>query len=88
MTLLVDFIDNLNQRLPDVCTDKDLIQTIPSVFKSASTLNRMREKNIAPPHFFIKPNYYYLKGEVVSWIKSKHVDFKKCSIGEAVDNGN
>lgn len=84
MLILSDFISALNDKLPDICTERDLIQTIPLVFKSHATLTRMRERNLAPPHFYIEPNYYYLKGEVISWIKSKHIDSGRDCFTEAV----
>ena len=66
------FLLNLSDNLPDICADKDLIKSLPQIFKSHCTISRMRERGMTPAYFYIKPQYYYLKDDVISWFKSRY----------------
>lgn len=72
MSYVDQFLSMLSADLPDICTDRDLIATLPSVFKTHSTLTRMRAKGEAPSHFSFPPYHYYLKVEILCWLKSRY----------------
>lgn len=72
MSHLDQFLSALSAELPDVCSDKDLINQLPNIFKNHCTLTRMRSRGQTPAYFFIGPNFYYLKEEVISWMRSKY----------------
>jgi hypothetical protein len=84
MTHLDRFLDSLKTVLPEMCTDRDLVLHVPNIFKSLPTIHRMRLRGQVPPHFYVEPNYYYLRDEVVCWIHSKYQhkeDFQRdCSV--------
>lgn len=52
--------------------DKDLIDSLPEIFRSHATLTRMRKLQQAPGHFYVKPNVYYLKKDVMEWLKKRY----------------
>jgi len=66
------FLDNLRERLPEICTDKDLVAHVPNIFRSLPTIHRRRKKMLVPTFFFIDPFFYYLREDVISWIRSKY----------------
>jgi hypothetical protein len=66
------FLDKLSSEIPNILCDKDLIQALPEIFKSPSSLTRMRAHGQAPAHFAInKTCIRYLKSDVLSWLR-KH----------------
>jgi len=72
MSHLEKFLEVLNAELPDICADKDLVEHLPNIFKSLSTVHRMRYRGQVPPHFSIEPNIYYLREDVVDWLRSQY----------------
>ena len=65
MTHLDKFLDILKIELPDICSDKDLVEHLPDIFKNPCTLTRMRSRGQTPAYFSIDPNIYYLKEDVI-----------------------
>ena len=72
MSYLNQFLNVLEVELPEICSDKDLVEQLPDIFKSLSIIHRMRYRGQTPPYFSIEPNIYYLKGDVLSWLKSRY----------------
>ena len=72
MSPLDQFLSELETDMPEICTDKDLIDLLPDIFKNPGCLHRMRARGQSPEHFFIAPNFYYLRGNVISWLRSRH----------------
>lgn len=72
MTNLDQFLDDLSDSLPEICVDKDLVTRLPDIFRNPPNLNRMRSRKQAPKHFYIHPHYYYLKADVISWLREKY----------------
>ena len=72
MTHLAYFLETLKTELPEVCADKDLIDRLPNIFKSLSSIHRMRARGQVPPHFIIDPYIYYLKEDVLAWLRSRY----------------
>jgi len=66
------FLDILKSKLPEICTDKDLVLQLPSFFKSPCTITRLRSQGRCPPHFYVKPHIYYLKDDVIAWLKEQY----------------
>ena len=77
MSNLNKFLTTLERDLPKVCADKDLVDSLPTVFKNSPTLTRMRARGETPPYFFIKPNFHYLREDVINWLKSRYQDTQK-----------
>jgi len=69
---LNQFLTVLEVELPEICSDRDLVEHLPNIFKSLSTVHRMRYRGQTPPYFSIEPNIYYLKGDVIAWLKSRY----------------
>ncbi len=67
------FLEELKTKLPDVCADRDLVQQLPTLFKSHCTLTRLRAQGKAPPHFTIPPNVYYLRADVIAWLETHYI---------------
>lgn len=42
------------------------------IFRNPSALSRMRTRGESPPHFAIRPNYYYLRDDIVKWLQDKY----------------
>jgi len=72
MTHLNQFLEVLKEELPEICADKNLVEHLPNIFKNPCTLHRMRARGQAPAHFSIEPNIYYLRDDVVSWLRSRY----------------
>lgn len=66
------FLDVLNTELPPICADKDLVKHLPNIFKNTGTLTRMRARGETPSHFYIAPNIYYLRDDVISWLRDRY----------------
>lgn len=71
------FLKNIEETLPSICTDKDLIDRIPSLFKNNVYLFRLRQKKEAPPHFQT-PNkrVTYLREDVIDWLRKSYNEQK------------
>lgn len=72
MSHLDQFLSSLSAGLPDICSDKDLVNHLPNIFKNHCTLTRMRSRGQTPAYFSISPNIYYLKEDVISWLRSRY----------------
>lgn len=83
MSYLDQFLSTLSEELPDVCSDKHLVNHLPDIFKNPCTLTRMRSRDQTPPYFFIAPNFYYLKEDVIHWLRSRYN-----AKGEPIPNEN
>lgn len=73
MTHLQKFLESLTHVLPEICADKDLFLHLPNIFKSLPTIHRMRGKKQVPSHFYVAPNFYYLRDDVISWLLDQYV---------------
>ncbi len=69
---LNQFLEDLRDALPSICMDKDLIECVPDIFRNPSNLSRMRARKQAPKHFLVIPHYYYLRDDVIDWLKEKY----------------
>ena len=65
MTHLDKFLDILKIELPDICSNKDLVEHLQNILKKPCTLTRMRSRGQTPAYFSIDPNIYYLKEDVI-----------------------
>lgn len=72
MTYLDQFLETLKTELPEICTDRDLIEHLPDIFKNHCALTRMRSRGQTPPYFSIAPNIYYLKDDILAWLRSRY----------------
>lgn len=72
MNHIDNFLSDLNANLPAICTDKDLVNSLPDIFKSHGSLVRMRQRGEVPHHFYISPNIYYLKEDVLEFLKKRY----------------
>lgn len=72
MSHLDDFLELLQASLPEICRDADLVKCLPAIFKNPCNLTRMRYRKQAPKYFYIYPQYYYLKSDVIDWFKEKY----------------
>lgn len=70
MSHLQDFLESIKTNLPEISTEKDLVLHIPCIFRSLATVHRMRKRKQVPSHLFIEPNFYYLKGDVIDWLRA------------------
>lgn len=69
---LEEFIDLLEEQLPALCCDGDLLRT--GIFGSRPTASRMRSEGTAPNHFRLGNHQIrYLKGDVIDWIRNRYV---------------
>lgn len=67
------FLQTIDKQLPEVISDADLIGVLPRIFKSQSTLSRMRTAKQAPPHFHIsKTCVRYLKADILNWLRTHY----------------
>jgi hypothetical protein len=86
MTHLDHFLDRLQTSLPEICRDADLVTYIPDIFRNACNLTRMRARKQSPKYFYIDPHYYYLKADVIDWLKNSYnIETKDC-LEECVRN--
>lgn len=69
---LNQFLEFLKSELPVICSDKDLVEHLPNIFKNPCALTRMRSRKQAPPHFSIHPHIYYLRDDVISWLRERY----------------
>lgn len=81
------FLRNIDEILPSICTNKDLIDKIPIIFKNPVSLFRLRQKKEAPPHFQM-PNgrVVYLKEDVIAWIKDHYSNSHSKESTEDIQN--
>lgn len=68
-----EFFEDIEKKLPDMCTDKDLVKLLPGFFKSACSVHRMRALGRSPAYFHMKPHIVYLRKDVVEWLKDRYV---------------
>jgi hypothetical protein len=72
MSYLNQFLEVLKAELPAICADKDLVEHLPNIFKSLSTVHRMRYRGQVPAYFSIEPNIYYLRDDVICWLRERY----------------
>lgn len=72
MTYLERFLESLKEELPEICTDKILVERLPDIFKSLTYIHRMRIRRQIPPFFCIAPNYFYLRSDVINWLRDRY----------------
>lgn len=72
MTHLNQFLEALKAELPEICADKDLVEHLPNIFKNPGTLTRMRQRGQVPSYFSISPNVYYLRDDVICWLRERY----------------
>lgn len=65
------FIQRIYEILPDICTDKELVEKLPKIFKSAVALCRLRKNKLGPAYIQVGKwdRIIYLKEDVIEWIK-------------------
>lgn len=68
------FIDSLKSKLPEICTDKDLVKCLPDIFRNQCNLTRMRARKQTPPYIHVPPHFHYLKNDVLCWLREKYND--------------
>ena len=93
MTYLNQFLDSLKSTLPEICSDKDLVLHVPNIFRSLSTIHRMRNRGQIPPYFSVGNYFYYLRDDVISWLKScyqsnSEIEQKKQSKKQSYNDSN
>jgi Protein of unknown function (DUF551) len=69
---LNQFLETLRSELPQICADRDLITYLPDIFRNSSNLSRMRARGQTPPYFSIQPHIYYLRDDVLSWLRERY----------------
>lgn len=75
------FLKNIDEILPMICTDRDLIEKIPTIFKTPVYLCRLRKRKEAPAYFRItKGRVAYLKADVIAWLKQSYNEQNHCSL--------
>lgn len=75
------FLKSVDEALPPICTDRDLVEKIPTIFKNPVYLCRLRKRNDAPAFFRItKGRVTYLKADVIAWIKKSYNEQSDCSL--------
>jgi len=79
---LDQFLEDLKTELPDICADKDLVDALPHIFKNPCTLTRMRARGQTPAYFSIDPNIYYLRADVLTWLRSRYQSSEELRKGE------
>lgn len=85
MTHLNQFLEVLETKLPEVCADKNLVDNLPFIFKNPGTLHRMRARGQSPTYFFIDPNFYYLRKDVLDWLRSRYQIKIECSVPKRME---
>ena len=66
------YIQELETKLPSVCTDKDLLA---ANLASRPTLSRMRKASLGPAYFRIyRKKIAYLREDVLAWVRSIYFD--------------
>lgn len=70
------FLDVLESKLPEICSDRDLVLHLPNFFKSACTITRLRSQGRCPPHFYVQPHIYYLRDDVLCWLREQYKEQK------------
>ncbi len=83
ITHLNNFLEAIEAKLPEVCSDKHLIEHLPDIFKSSCNLCRMRARGQTPPYFHVSPHIHYLRGDVICWLRSRYQGEKKAISQEA-----
>ncbi len=48
------------------------LEEIRSKLPDACTITRLRAQGHCPPFFSIKPNFYYLRSDVISWLQERY----------------
>jgi hypothetical protein len=79
---LNQFLKNLNASLPEICRDSDLIKYLPNIFKNPCSITRMRARKQTPKHFYIHPHYFYLRDDVIAWLKEKYQSCESLELEE------
>lgn len=67
------YIESLNQKLPDLCTTRDLIKL--GIFSSTAVAEYYRKTNLGPSYFVLgEHRIRYPKLALIEWLeKGKHV---------------
>ena len=72
-TSLDQYLETIESKLPTLSCDRDLVSIAPEIFKSPSSLSRLRSNREGPPHFNINSTrIIYLKKEVLDWLRSRY----------------
>ncbi len=72
MSNIEKYLNSLQKKLPEICSDRDLVNNLPEIFKNPGTLTRMRARGQTPSYFSIDPNIYYLRDDVINWLRERH----------------
>ncbi len=67
---LEEFLSEIERRLPQICNEKDLLEHLPKIFTSRTTLDRMIKKGEVPPMLSINNHIYFLASDVVEWLRN------------------
>ena len=75
-TSFENFIQILEEQLPEICTSNDLLKF--QIFESQSGLSQARTKGLSP-NYLKYPNgrVRYLKSDVLAWIRELYRENKK-----------
>lgn len=69
---LNQFLENLKVKLPEVCSDRDLVEHLPDIFKNQCSLSRMRTRGQTPPYFLVPPHVHYLREDIICWLRDRY----------------
>jgi hypothetical protein len=73
MRAIDQFIDDLESKLPEICTDADLAKL---GLASSPTLCRIRRNGDGPAYFRIRRKVTYLRSDVLGWVRAIYVNNK------------
>lgn len=73
MQAIDQFVNDLESKLPPICTDADLIQL---GLVSAPTLCRIRKGGNGPAYLRIRRKIIYLRSDILTWVRSSYFNNK------------
>ena len=68
------FLEKVAKALPEICADLDLVEIVPTIFRSPANMSRLRLQNQSPRYFSIRKRFFYLREDVVEWLKNQYSD--------------
>lgn len=71
MQAIDQFVNDLESRLPEICTAADLTNL---GIASSPTLCRIRRAGDGPAYFRLRRKVFYLRSDVLSWIHSIYIN--------------
>jgi hypothetical protein len=71
MQAIDQFVNDLESKLPEICTDADLTRL---GLASSPTLCRIRKGGDGPAYFRIRRKIMYLRSDVLAWVRTLYVN--------------